>query len=381
MLDADRRRTRCEPSELIWRGWADERRVAARSRWLSGASSRETFGAPYFGIHRADLQRVLGAAHGAGALASRPPARRTRATSGDGVRLAIRQRTQRRGRRADRRRRGALDGARASSPAKSARLTPGTSAFRGIVPVRDLPSLPDPRALQFWMGPGATCCTTRSAPTATHVNFFAVVEGPARWTHETWTAPTRVRGCGARPSPVGTRPSSRWSTAVPHRVLWGLFTVRPLRTLAARPHRADRRRGARDAAAPWTGSERHDRGRDHAGRAPSRGRHGRLRCGDGGIRGAAPGPHAHHSAQCAGDERRAALARRRQRRPLGFPRALPRALWLDSRVRRAGRRRAIEPARFVSSRAARRRAAPRRPAAPARHRSSSRRARPRARRG
>ena len=31
----------------------------------------------------------------------------------------------------------------------------GTSAFRGIVPVRDLPSLPDPHALQFWMGPNA----------------------------------------------------------------------------------------------------------------------------------------------------------------------------------------------------------------------------------
>ena len=31
----------------------------------------------------------------------------------------------------------------------------GTSAFRGIVPVENLPSLPDPQAIQFWMGPDA----------------------------------------------------------------------------------------------------------------------------------------------------------------------------------------------------------------------------------
>ena len=30
-----------------------------------------------------------------------------------------------------------------------------TSAFRGIVPTERLPSLPNPQALQFWMGPGA----------------------------------------------------------------------------------------------------------------------------------------------------------------------------------------------------------------------------------
>ena len=29
----------------------------------------------------------------------------------------------------------------------------GTSAFRGIVPTENLPSLPDPHAIQFWMGP------------------------------------------------------------------------------------------------------------------------------------------------------------------------------------------------------------------------------------
>lgn len=65
----------------------------------------------------------------------------------------------------------------------------GTSAFRGTVPVRDLPSLPDPRALQFWMGPDAHLLHYAIGPSGKDVNFFAVVEGPRSWTHENWTAP------------------------------------------------------------------------------------------------------------------------------------------------------------------------------------------------
>ena len=34
-------------------------------------------------------------------------------------------------------------------------LYSGTSGFRGLVPIEQLPSLPEPDALQFWMGPGA----------------------------------------------------------------------------------------------------------------------------------------------------------------------------------------------------------------------------------
>jgi len=47
----------CEPSELIWRGWRDSDRVASFSVAKCGAY-RARFGAPFFGIHRADLQRV-----------------------------------------------------------------------------------------------------------------------------------------------------------------------------------------------------------------------------------------------------------------------------------------------------------------------------------
>ena len=52
-----------EPSEVIWRGWRDDARIASFPVELEGAY-RTRFGAPYFGIHRADLQKVLGSAHG-----------------------------------------------------------------------------------------------------------------------------------------------------------------------------------------------------------------------------------------------------------------------------------------------------------------------------
>jgi salicylate hydroxylase len=216
----------CEPSELIWRGWADGRRAASFPIALHGAY-RAKFGAPYFGIHRADLQRALGGAHGPGrlhlgyrlvALEQRGAVVQLQFANGhsaeadvligaDGVRSTV----------------------RAHVAGEERATYSGTSAFRGIVSVRDLPSLPDPRALQFWMGPGAHLLHYPIGPEGDDINFFAVVEGPARWTHETWTAPTE--------SDVAAQAFAGWHppvvemvTAVPHRVLWGLFTVRPLKT-------------------------------------------------------------------------------------------------------------------------------------------------------
>ena len=46
-----------EPSELIWRGWREGRRFAAFPI-AQGGAYRTRFGAPFIGIHRADLQRV-----------------------------------------------------------------------------------------------------------------------------------------------------------------------------------------------------------------------------------------------------------------------------------------------------------------------------------
>lgn len=215
-----------EPSELIWRGWNDDRRVAAFPVAKDGAY-RARFGAPYFGIHRADLQRVLGGAHGPDRLhlghrliaisekdsvvklvfANGTSAEVDILIGADGVRSEVRR---------------YITGEERAAYS-------GTSAFRGIVPIRDLPSLPDRKALQFWMGPNAHLLHYAIGPDAGHVNFFAVVEGPASWSHENWVAPVEPDAAAAA--------FASWHTAVvemvcavPHKVRWGLFSVRPLRT-------------------------------------------------------------------------------------------------------------------------------------------------------
>jgi salicylate hydroxylase len=47
-----------EPTELIYRDWRDGRRIAAHPM-RQDLQYQKRFGAPYYGIHRADLQRVL----------------------------------------------------------------------------------------------------------------------------------------------------------------------------------------------------------------------------------------------------------------------------------------------------------------------------------
>ena len=124
----------------------------------------ERFGAPYFGIHRADLQKTLSTAFGvenvhlgcrlvnivqqSGSVVLEFANGRIEhadvVVGADGVRSTVRRWVT-----------GADDA-----------LYSGTSAFRGIVPIENLPSLPDPQAIQFWMGRTRTCCTTPSAATA-----------------------------------------------------------------------------------------------------------------------------------------------------------------------------------------------------------------------
>ena len=215
-----------EPRELIWRGWRDDARVASFPVELDGAY-RARFGAPYFGIHRADLQKVLGSAHGPDRLhlghrligiterragldltfANGHQAQVDILIGADGVRSQVRR----------------------FIAGEERAAYSGTSAFRGIVPGRHLPTLPDPRALQFWMGPGAHLLHYAIGPDGGDVNFFAVVEGPARWTHETWTAP--VEPDAAARAFTGWDPAVvEMVGAVAHTVRWGLFTVQPMRT-------------------------------------------------------------------------------------------------------------------------------------------------------
>ena len=215
-----------EPSELIWRGWRDDRRIAAFPI-AQGGAYRDRFGAPFVGIHRADLQHVLGAAHGPDrlhlghrlvALSQKENVVKLDFANGRSAEVDVLIGAD--GQRSIVRRYVAGEERAAYS---------GTSGFRGIVSVRDLPSLPDPHALQFWMGPNAHLLHYAIGPSGLDINYLAVVEGPISWTHENWVAP--VAHDEAVAAFKGWHPAVvEMICAVPHSLRWGLFTIRPLQT-------------------------------------------------------------------------------------------------------------------------------------------------------
>ena len=148
-----------EPTEFVWRGWRDDRRVAAFPV-AHGGAYQSRFGAPFCNIHRADLQRVLGGAHGPDRLhlshrlvsvSQRNRVVRLDFANGSSAEVDILV---------------GVDGQRSIVrryvTGEERAAYSGTSGFRAIVPIRDLPSLPDPHAIQFWMGRTHTFCTMRS---------------------------------------------------------------------------------------------------------------------------------------------------------------------------------------------------------------------------
>ena len=213
-----------EPTELIYRSWQDGRRIAAHPV-RQGLLYQERFGAPYFGIHRADLQRILHAAlgseglhlghrlqrivDGAGCItlefANGQSVQADLVVGADGVRSAVRE---------------WVAGGEGTTYS-------GTSAFRGIVPAAQLPSLPDPQAIQFWMGPNAHLLHYAIGGDGQDVNYFAVIEGPEAW-------PGAGSVCDIGPDEAlnafkGWHPAvTEMIGAVPYHKLWGLFVVRPL---------------------------------------------------------------------------------------------------------------------------------------------------------
>ena len=211
-----------EPTELIYRNWRDGRRIAAHPVH-DGLRYQERFGAPYCGIHRADLQRVLsGALAGAGlhlghrlsSIEDRGGAMGLTFANGrtyeadlvvgaDGVRSMVRRYV-----------------ANGEGTAYS-----GTSAFRGIVPTARLPLLPDPHAIQFWMGPGAHLLHYAIGGRGEDVNYFAVVEGPGAWPREGGSTVELEPG-EALAAFEGWHPAvTEMLAATEHTVRWGLFVV------------------------------------------------------------------------------------------------------------------------------------------------------------
>jgi salicylate hydroxylase len=214
-------RVSTEPTGLIHRDGHTGRQIAATPGpgWY-----RDAFGAPWFGLHRAALQSLLADALGsdhlhrgcrAEALEEIDGGLRVRCSPGtafdagvvvgaDGVHSLVRE---------------WVTGG--DEPVYS-----GTSGFRGLVPVERLPRLPDPGALQFWMGPGAHLLHYPISG-GSLINFLAVIDEPARWTAPAWMAdaePGALLNAFAGWHPAVTEIVG----AVPQSPRWGLFARRPL---------------------------------------------------------------------------------------------------------------------------------------------------------
>jgi len=165
-----------EPARLIHRDGRDGRQIAATPgpRWY-----RETFGGPFASLHRADLQILLADALGPGHLHLGCQAEKLE-EAGAGMRVLCSSGTVFEA--------GLVVGADGVHSLVRDWVTggdepvySGTSGFRGLVPVERLPRLPDPGALQFWMGPAAHLLHY-PINGGRVINFLAVVDSPRRWT-------------------------------------------------------------------------------------------------------------------------------------------------------------------------------------------------------
>jgi salicylate hydroxylase len=220
-LGEDLARVSTEPTRLIHRDGRDGRQVASSrdNRWYRG-----TFGAPFLGLHRMALQSLLAGAFGPGhlhlgcrveALEETRPGVRVRCSSGAVFEAAVVVGAD-----------GVHSVARTWVTGGDEPLYSGTSGFRGLVPAGRLPSLPDPGALQFWMGPGAHLLHY-PIDGGRVINFLAVIDGPERWTAPAWMEPAEP---GAHLEAfAGWHPAvTEMLAAVPQSPRWGLFTRRPL---------------------------------------------------------------------------------------------------------------------------------------------------------
>jgi salicylate hydroxylase len=215
-----------EPTELIYRDGRTGGRIAAHAVRLGGAY-RARFGAPYCGIHRADLQRALSV--GVDAERLRLGRRLVDLCERDGaITLSFAD-----GGTVEADAVIAADGVRSVArrfvAGDDGLLYSRTSGFRGIVPATKLPSLPDPQAIQFWMGPSAHLLHYAIGADGGHINFLAVVEGPRDWPHpEKGLAATN--DAEALALFQGWHPAvTEMIAAVRHEARWGLFLSRPLR--------------------------------------------------------------------------------------------------------------------------------------------------------
>lgn len=192
-------------------------------RQHTATSYREAFGAPYVGIHRADLQRILAGAFGAEGLHLN---KRLTHINDDGQRATL---TFQDGDTAQADLVIGADGARSTVRrlllGYDDALYSGASASRGIVSPESLSELPDPDAIQFWMGPGAHLLHYPIG--SGEQNFFLVERSPSPWPHTSWVVPVED---GSHVAPFQNwHPAVRQMiSAVPVTERWALFHRPPL---------------------------------------------------------------------------------------------------------------------------------------------------------
>jgi salicylate hydroxylase len=169
------------PSALVIRR-GDTGRVIADHPMGRDGTYEAAFGAPYYGLHRVALLQALAERFGTEGLhlsrrcvgvEERPSGAELHFADGssaaadlvvgaDGVHSVIRPHV--------------------AGPVRA--TFSGTVGYRGLVPVEEIPSLPDPTPLQFWAGAGRHLLHYAIDGGRT-INFLAVVRVP-EWTKDTW---------------------------------------------------------------------------------------------------------------------------------------------------------------------------------------------------
>lgn len=209
-----------EVQALVYR---DGRSGEVIAKHEGGSAYRDRFSGPYAGIHRADLQVILSQAVGMENIHLNKRVLDVQETSTEAV-LTF----------AD----GTTEAADLVIGADGARSTirrlmlgyddalySGCSGFRGIVPADLLSQLPDPDAIQFWMGPGGHLLHYPIG-NGDH-NFLLVERDPNPWPYREWVAPScegeqLKRFADWHPAVV------QMISAVPISPRWGLFHRPPL---------------------------------------------------------------------------------------------------------------------------------------------------------